>query len=232
MSNLPAKQAQATITKLFEGSLIDFVPLEQLNVILNTPPPAAWIAHHPYIKKVVNGQKVKVPFEYLPIDKVEYLLRKCFKRYRIEVLKTAQLFNSIECHVRVHYLNPATGEMDFHDGVGAKELQTQSGSGSLKLDMSNVNKSAVEMALPIAKTTAIKDACDHFGELFGCNLNRDGHIVYMGDESAMYTPEQIQALLAEKADKVTPELKANATRIIEGKEVASYGKLWRALSEL
>jgi hypothetical protein len=46
------------------------------------------------------------------------------------------------------------------------------------------------------------------------------------------TAEDLQWLLTEKENKVTPELKANAQRIIEGKEVASYGKLWRALSEL
>jgi hypothetical protein len=28
------------------------------------------------------------------------------------------------------------------------------------------------MALPMAKSYAIKDACDHFGKLFGRDLNR------------------------------------------------------------
>jgi hypothetical protein len=147
------------------------VPLEQLNVILSTPPPATWVKVHPFIKN----------YNYLPIDKVEYLLRRCFKKYQIEVIKTAQLFNAIEVTVRVHYLNPATNEMMYHDGVGAHELQTKQGTGNLNMDMSNVNKGSVMMALPIAKSIAIKDACDHFGDLFGANLNRKDIVQFTGD---------------------------------------------------
>jgi hypothetical protein len=166
-----AKQTKATITSLFKQLDLDVVPLEQLNVILSTPPPATWVKVHPFIKN----------YNYLPIDKVEYLLRRCFKKYQIEVIKTAQLFNAIEVTVRVHYLNPATNEMLFHDGVGAQELQTTKGSGNLNMDMSNVNKGSVMMALPIAKSIAIKDACDHFGDLFGANLNRKDIVQFTGD---------------------------------------------------
>jgi len=166
-----AKQTKATITSLFKQLDLDVVPLEQLNVILSTPPPATWVKQHPFIKS----------YKYLPIDKVEYLLRRCFKKYQIEVIKTAQLFNAIEVTVRVHYLNPATNEMMYHDGVGAQELQTTQGSGNLKTDMSNVNRGAVMMALPIAKSVAIKDACDHFGDLFGANLNRKDIVQFTGD---------------------------------------------------
>jgi len=165
------KQTKATITSLFKQLDLDVVPLEQLNVILSTPPPATWVKQHPFIKG----------YNYLPIDKVEYLLRRCFKKYQIEVIKTAQLFNAIEVTVRVHYLNPATNEMMYHDGVGAQELQTTKGSGNLNMDMSNVNKGAVMMALPIAKSIAIKDACDHFGDLFGANLNRKDIVQFTGD---------------------------------------------------
>lgn len=170
-----AKQTKATITSLFKQLDFDVIPLEQLNVILSTPPPATWVKVHPFIKN----------YNYLPIDKVEYLLRRCFKKYQIEVIKTAQLFNAIEVTVRVHYLNPATNEMMYHDGVGAQELQTTKNSGNLKTDMSNVNKGAVMMALPIAKSIAIKDACDHFGDLFGANLNRKDIVQFMGDNELL-----------------------------------------------
>lgn len=166
---------KATISSLFKQLDFDVIPLEQLNVILSTPPPAKWVKQHPFIKG----------YNYLPIDKVEYLLRRCFKKYQIEVLKTAQLFNAIEVTVRVHYLNPATNEMMYHDGVGAQELQTKSGTGNLNLDMSNVNKGSVMMALPIAKSIAIKDACDHFGDLFGANLNRKDIVQFMGDNELL-----------------------------------------------
>ena len=168
------KATKPTITSLFK-QLDVAIPLEQLNVVLATPPPSAWVKQHPFIKG----------YNYLPIDKVEYLLRRCFKKYSIEVLKTGMLMNAVEVTVRVHYLNPATNTMEFHDGVGAQELQTKAGSGSLQMDMSNVGKGAVMMALPIAKTIAIKDACDHFGDLFGANLNRKDVIAFTGDSELL-----------------------------------------------
>lgn len=168
--NGQVKHKLPTIAELF-GTNTEVSKIEGLNAILNTPPPVAWIKEHPFIKG----------YKYLPIDKIEYLLRKIFKKYKIEVRKTGMLMNSVEVTVRVHYLDPATNTMEYHDGVGAQELQTQKDSGSLKMDMSNVNKGAVMMALPIAKTVAIKDACDHFGEIFGCNLNRKDTLSFSPD---------------------------------------------------
>lgn len=146
---------------------------DSLNHLLTQQPPANWVKTHPYIKD----------YRYLPIDKIEFLLRKIFKRYRIEVKKTGMILNAVEVSVRVHFLDPITGEWDFHDGVGAQELQTQSGSGNLKLDMSNINRGAVMMALPIAKSVAVKDACDHFGDLFGANLNRKDTLSFSPDKN-------------------------------------------------
>lgn len=135
---------------------------DKLNYLLNTPPPDKWVKKHPYISN----------YNYLPIDKVEYLLRRIFREYKIEVLEHKMILNAVSVRVRVHFKNPSTDQWQFHDGVGAQEIQTTKGSGSLNPDMSNVNRGAVMMALPIAKTIAVKDACDHFGRLFGCDLNR------------------------------------------------------------
>jgi hypothetical protein len=145
---------------------------DQLTVLLNQQPPDKWVKEHPYIRG----------FKYLPIDKVEYLLKKLFRAYKIEVTESKMLLNAVTVCVRIHYQDPVTGEWAFHDGVGAKELQTQKDSGNLKMDMSNINRGAMEMALPIAKTVAIKDACDHFGRLFGSDLNRKETIDYTVNE--------------------------------------------------
>lgn len=159
-----------TIQEIFEG-VESIGKTEGLLAILNHEPKPEWVKEHPYIKG----------WKYLPIGTVEYLLKKVFKRYSIEVLKTGLLMNAVEVTVRIHYLDPATGEMMYHDGVGAQELQTMRDTGALKLDMSNVNRGAVQMALPIAKTLAIKDACDHFGRLFGADLNRKDLLKYEPD---------------------------------------------------
>lgn len=164
-----------TLAKLFSGKMQEAVPLEELNVILNTPPPAQWVKVHPFISN----------HKYLPIDKVEYLLRVCFKKFQIEVKDYKQLFNAVSVEVRVHYFNPATNEMMYHDGIGAWDLQTKSKSGPLMLDLSNINQGAVPMALGIAKSIAIKDACDHFGSLFGANLNRKDVKAFEGDKTML-----------------------------------------------
>jgi hypothetical protein len=148
---------------------------DQLKLLLNQPPSAKWIKKN----KFANNA------EYLPIDKIEFLLDRIFQEWKVEVKETKQLFNAVEVTVRLHYLNPVNGEWMFHDGVGAEELQTVQGSGVLKPDFSNLGKGAVTMATPIAKSKAIKDAADHLGELFGRNLNRKDTIMFSGS----YTPE-------------------------------------------
>lgn len=167
LSNLPVKQTPPklpTLLEIFEDAdnLEVAGASEGLNAILNTPPPEKWIKEHPHIPG----------WRYLPIDKVEYLLLKIFKRYSVRVRKTGMLMNAVECTVRVKYFDPVLGKMVSQDGVGACELQTQAKSGALKMDMSNVNRGAVSMALPIAKTLAVKDATDHIGKIFGRDLNR------------------------------------------------------------
>lgn len=133
---------------------------DALNTILMQQPPQEWVKKHPYMAN----------YNYLPIDKVEHLLRRIFKEYRIEVTGQGTAFNGVWVTVRVHFRSPITGEWSFHDGIGAAQLQTAKGTSPA--DLANINNGALSMAFPIAKTVAIKDACDHFGSLFGANLNR------------------------------------------------------------
>ena len=222
MTNI-ATTNKKTISQLFDGT-IDAVPLEQLNVILGTPPPTNWVKKHPFINN----------YFYLPIDKVEYLLKKCFKKYSIEVKKTGTLLNAIEVTVRVHYFNPATNTMEFHDGVGACELQTQKDTGNLKLDMSNINRGAVTMALPIAKSIAIKDACDHFGDLFGANLNRKDTLQFVGDASLLedISKNDLKMLFELKEDLLNSKDKEDILRIIENEESDKFKFIMNKLKSL
>ena len=153
-------------------NLPDVIRKDELMVFLNQEPKTEWVKEHPFIKG----------YKYLPIERIEYLLRYIFKTdYKIEVLKTGLLLNAVEVTVRVHFKDILTGEWMFYDGVGAQEIQTKQNSGHLQLDMSNINRGAITMALPIAKTIAIKDACDHFGIIFGANLNRKDYVEYSVD---------------------------------------------------
>jgi hypothetical protein len=159
MSNLPKIQDLYT-DKLTVQKNDAFVTL------MNQQPKPAWVKTHPFIKG----------YKYLPIERVEYLLKTIFKRYRIEITGQGQSFNGVWVTVRVHYLHPLTGEWDFHDGIGASQLQTAKGTSPA--DLGNINNGALSMAFPMAKTIAIKDAADHFGNLFGADLNRKDVIAY------------------------------------------------------
>jgi hypothetical protein len=164
-----------TVAELFEdsGNIVVAGKAEELNAILNTPPPKNWVKEHPYIKD----------HKYLPIDKVEHLLRKIFKKYQIEITGQGTAFNGVWVTVRVHYFNPALNAMQYQDGIGAAQLQTAKGTSPS--DLININNGALSMAFPIAKSLAVKDACDLIGAIFGANLNRRDVAVFKVDEQVI-----------------------------------------------
>ena len=186
MSNIPK------IQDLYSD--VDFAKSnDDLMTLLNQPPKKDWIKKHPYIANYL----------YLPIDKIEYLLKKIFKKYRIEIIREGVAFNGVYVIVRVHYLNPITNEFDYHDGIGAKELQVKKGFSAA--DLSMINSGALAMAFPIAKTVAIKDACDHFGALFGSDLNRKDVMSISTDEKLHNKSNPI--------DKINAEIKKELPKI-------------------
>lgn len=133
---------------------------DQFNLLMNQAPEPKWIKQNPYA-----GNS-----NYIPIGILETLLQRIFKEFRVEVMREGTMFNSVYVTIRLHYLNPVSGEWSYHDGVGSAQIQTKSGASPA--DLQNINNNAVMMALPMAKSYAIKDACDHFGKLFGRDLNR------------------------------------------------------------
>lgn len=162
MSNLPK------IQELYNDRQLA-VKEDAFMVLMNQQPKDEWVKMHPFIRG----------YKYLPIERVEFLLKNIFKRYRIEITGQGHSFNGVWVTVRVHYQHPITGEWDYHDGIGAAQLQTKQGASPA--DLANINNGALAMAYPMAKTIAIKDACDHFGRLFGSDLNRKDVIDYLPD---------------------------------------------------
>jgi len=158
-NNLP------TIKEIY-GGIEKKESLDAFTALMNQPPKQSWIKTHPFIRS----------YKYVPIERIEFLLKNIFRSYRIEITGQGQSFNGVWVTVRVHYLHPVTGEWQFHDGIGAEQLQTAKGTSPA--DLANINNGALGMAFPIAKTRAIKDACDHFGRLFGADLNRKDEMPY------------------------------------------------------
>jgi len=188
------KQNLPTIAELFSDDIQNAFKNEQLNMILNHEPKAEWIKQHPTITN----------YRYLPIDKIEFLLRKIFKKYSIEITGQGVSFNGVWVTCRVHYLNPVSNEMCFHDGIGAEQLQTKKGTSPA--DLANINHGAISMAFPKAKTAAIKDACDHFGKLFGCDINRKDVLPFVIDENIVKKANELPEEIIEQLDLITDVL--------------------------
>jgi len=163
-------KAEKIADNLIKGSNINYAAIigarnsiqwtyESHEKVLMANPPSNWVKLQPYAKT-----------NYLPIEKVELLLKVLFKRHRIEILREGQTFNGIYMVVRVHYLHPVSDEWEFQDGTSGVQLQTKKGSSPA--DLVNINNGALSMAFPSAKSYAIKDACENIGNIFGANLNR------------------------------------------------------------
>lgn len=178
MSKEIAKKTFSELVKT--DSVIQLANIDEFNVLINQNPPAKWIKTNPY----ANNAK------YLPIDKVEFLLRKIFKDVDIEVLRESVMFNAVTVTVRIHYTHPVTGLKGFKDGVGAKQIQTKKGASPA--DMANINNNAVEIALPIAESNAIKDAAHKLGRIFGADLNRKDVIEVTVDENLQTKKWQLE----------------------------------------
>lgn len=158
------KDLPAIVSSL--GDINLYVEQGEFKGILNQQPAPAWVKDHPFAKGV----------KYLPIDKVETMLDMIFQQWRVEILGISQLAQSICCTVRLHYLNPVTGEWSFHDGVGAVPLKTDKGFAAS--DLAHIKSDAVTTGAPAAKSFAIKDAAEHLGKLFGRDLNRRDEVAY------------------------------------------------------
>lgn len=160
-----------TIQELYNDEQLELmIDVDNFNAILSSPPPKSWLKLHPYISN----------YWYLPIQKTEWLLRRIFKQYKIEITGQGTAFNGVWVTVRVHYFHPILNEWMFHDGIGSAQLQTKKGTSPA--DLSNINQGALSMAFPLAKTVAVKDACDHFGDAFGANINRKDVIPFTADD--------------------------------------------------
>lgn len=193
---------------------------DQFNYYLNQEPPKVWIKKHPMAKGV----------NYLPIDKVELLLTKIFQEWKVEVISYSQLFNSVTCHVRVHYRRLTDGQWAFHDGLGAVGVQKD--KDAAELNLSTIKQDAVMKALPAAKSFAIKDAADHLGKLFGRDLNRKDALPFKPTyESSDLLNELVE--LFELKREALPQVKQDGIQgIIDRKESFRYKSVIKTLKSL
>lgn len=197
-----------TIDELRKDKTLEYPEkLDALNVLLNQPPPEEWLKRHPYAKDVI----------YIPIARVEWLLIRIYKKYRVRIKSVIFIANSPVVTVRVYVPDPLkAGEWDWHDGVGAAPIITDKEAGAI--DFHNMVTSGVMTSAPAAETFAIKDAAEKFGKIFGRDLNRKDHYSYGGlppkklDDDDLITrelrntlEENLRQSVVDEADKLALE---------------------------
>lgn len=176
-----------------------------LNKLLNCNPKPEWIKQN----KFANNSS------YIPVGIIEYLLTSIFIKWRVEVKTVQVIANSVQVTVRLHVLDPITGEWDWQDGVGASPIQTKQGAAAT--DFTQVTTAAVQMAAPAAESYAFKDAAEKFGKLFGKDINRQsGNVDYFPMMDGRFKevselPGELLLVIAETtdADKLSEIYKNN-----------------------
>ena len=167
MSTLPVKVTIESLTRQEQRE--EIIRSGQFQVLVNQDPAPGWLQDHP----MVSGVK------YLPISRVEWLLTTLFLRWNLEIKSIMTIANSVVVTVRLYYLDPITGQMEWQDGAGSCPIQTDKGAGAMEWD--KVQSMSVMKAVPAAESYAEKDAAEKIGKIFGRDLNRKNG----GDYSAL-----------------------------------------------
>jgi hypothetical protein len=88
---------------------------------------------------------------YIPIQYKEFLMDRLFGKYQIDIKQSYETKTGCVVIVTINVVGKS------HDGIGSVDFYQ------------GLNSS---MGFPMAKTFAISDSLDHFGNIFGRNLNR------------------------------------------------------------
>lgn len=160
-----------------------------LNILLNQKPTEKWLQDHP------TAKTKKGPVKYLSIQRLEWLMTSIFIDWKVEIKEWKLIGNSVGVEVRLHYQDPITSEWKWQDGIGAAPLQTDKGAGAT--DFNALKSNSVMLALPAAKTFAVKDAAHQLGKLFGKDINRSDEILYDNLMEKVFNTEEIKKKLSE-----------------------------------
>lgn len=185
-----------TITDLIDKrTLPKLAKMDDYLQLVNFDTPAQYVKDHP----MVNGVK------YVPIEIVETFLTKLFQQWKVEILNSGQLLNSVSVTVRLHYRHPITQEWDWQDGIGAAPIQTDKGESAA--NMAAIKNDAIMKALPAAESFAVKDAAEKIGKIFGRDLNRRDAMAF----TPSYGTDEVKEELNKKRVALRKRLNAGAT---------------------
>jgi hypothetical protein len=182
-----------SLQQIIDGQVSINDKYKGINVLLNQPPPAAWI----------KKNKFAGDSEYLPIDKLEYLLTSIYQDWFVKIKNVQLIGNSVEVTLTL-FVKPIIDELqeaidtsegdlktellkikhtrkreDWYlsqDGTGAAAIQVDAGEKASAFD--KIKTYGVAIAAPKAESVAIGDAADKLGRIFGKDLNRKDQVSY------------------------------------------------------
>lgn len=154
----------------------------QLNNLLQQPPHKDWV-------KTNNG------LEYLPIDKVEFMLTFIFGTWEWEIKREGILANSVYVTGTLKVWNRWVEKWQSHDGIGAVPIQLDKSQPPADIvrpsDLSRLKTMSIQMNLPAAASYAMSNAAARFGKIFGRDLNRKDTVgAYVFDVEPVQQPPQ------------------------------------------
>lgn len=169
--------------------------MEVLNNLLNQEPHISWV-------KSNNGN------QYLPIDKVEFMLTYIFQVWSWEIKREGMLANSVFVTGTLKVRNPLTMEWLTQDGTGAVPIQLDKSVPPHDIvrasDLSRLKAMSIQMNLPAASSYALSNAAGRLGKIFGRDLNRKDTVQFIGGFGAEEQPKE-EPKQAPQLQTPTPE---------------------------
>lgn len=109
---------------------------------------------------------------YIPIPVQQALADIFFTQFDVVDAKFQVIVNEIICTVKIHIL-PSYPNSEFRtiSGTGAKPIQCKSASIPMLFPKGKITN-ALEYCAPAARTVAISNALNTFGNVFGRNIGR------------------------------------------------------------
>jgi hypothetical protein len=156
-------EKKSTKTQVREALKQDqYSDLLQFNKHLSTPPNKEWIKVNKYSD---NAQ-------YLPIRKVEDLLRSFFGTYQVEMIEQPHILgNSVVISVHLKVYHPILREWLTYAGTGAVPIELEKDASPLQFE--KIKAKGLHKNIPAAKAYAISNAAKSIGRVFGSDLNND-----------------------------------------------------------
>lgn len=161
--------------------------LHEFNNKMDVPPLRRWLKSN----RASQGAK------YLPIRRIEALLRTYFGAYQIEFANDPQLIvNSVVVSVHLKVFHPVLKEWLSYAGIGAVALQLDKGASASDVD--KIKRMALHKNAPAALSFAVNNAAKKIGRIFGSDINSDSdEVMNTGDlfKTQDQKDKEIQKLL-------------------------------------